>query len=213
VGHPGYVFVHNFISVILTARLQYMAPEIFKKIGHGKPVDIWAMGVITYFLLSGYTPFDRDNAQEEMQAICAGDYKFDPEYWHTVSDTAKDFVRTCLTMDAAKRPTAKQLLEHSWLASIDGHFVPDPDSPTGGPTDLLPQIQKAFNARKVCAYLFVFCYGGPGLRLSIAVRRAILSVVATRRMTSLAHSFTNEQAKKLDHDVRKFKEESEQVRQ
>lgn len=46
--------------------------------GHGKPVDIWAMGVITYFLLAGYTPFDRDNQQLEMQAIIAGDYKFEP---------------------------------------------------------------------------------------------------------------------------------------
>jgi calcium/calmodulin-dependent protein kinase I len=46
--------------------------------GHGKPVDIWAMGVITYFLLAGYTPFDRENQQLEMQAIVAGDYKFEP---------------------------------------------------------------------------------------------------------------------------------------
>jgi serine/threonine protein kinase len=46
--------------------------------GHGKPVDIWAMGVITYFLLAGYTPFDRENQQLEMQAIIAGDYKFEP---------------------------------------------------------------------------------------------------------------------------------------
>lgn len=46
-----------------------MAPEIFKRsefflalrltftqflaAGHGKPVDVWAMGVITYFLLAG----------------------------------------------------------------------------------------------------------------------------------------------------------------
>lgn len=55
-----------------------MAPEIFKKAGHGKPVDIWAIGVITYFLLCGYTPFDRDSQYEEMQAICNGDYKFEP---------------------------------------------------------------------------------------------------------------------------------------
>ena len=46
--------------------------------GHSKPVDIWAMGVITYFLLAGYTPFDRENQQQEMQAIMAGDYKFEP---------------------------------------------------------------------------------------------------------------------------------------
>jgi len=36
------------------------------------------MGVITYFLLAGYTPFDRENQQLEMQAIIAGDYKFEP---------------------------------------------------------------------------------------------------------------------------------------
>lgn len=36
------------------------------------------MGVITYFLLCGYTPFDRDTQQEEMEAIIAGAYKFEP---------------------------------------------------------------------------------------------------------------------------------------
>ena len=36
------------------------------------------MGVITYFLLCGYTPFDRDTQQQEMEAIIAGDYKFEP---------------------------------------------------------------------------------------------------------------------------------------
>ena len=46
--------------------------------GHGKPVDIWAMGVITYFLLAGYTPFDRESQQQEMEAIIAGDFKFEP---------------------------------------------------------------------------------------------------------------------------------------
>lgn len=36
------------------------------------------MGVVTYFLLCGYTPFDRDTQEQEMQAIIAGDYKFEP---------------------------------------------------------------------------------------------------------------------------------------
>lgn len=71
------------------------------------------MGVITYFLLAGYTPFDRDSQQQEMEAIIAGDYKFEPlEYWHNVSPTAKDFVKTCLTIDPVKRPTAAIALQH-----------------------------------------------------------------------------------------------------
>jgi len=122
----------------------YMAPEIFKKTGHGKPVDIWAMGVITYFLLAGYTPFDRESQKQEMEAIIAGDYKFEPEeYWANVSNTASDFVSECLTVDPTKRPTAAEMLQHRWLAEEKPHFVPDPDGPTGGPRDLLPHIQRS----------------------------------------------------------------------
>lgn len=39
-----------------------------------------------------------------------------------------------------------------WLADEKPHFVPDPESPTGGPRDLLPHVKKAFNAKKTCAY-------------------------------------------------------------
>ena len=71
------------------------------------------MGVITYFLLAGYTPFDRDSQQLEMEAIIAGDYKFEPEeYWENVSSTAKDFVTQCLTIDPTNRPTAAEALQH-----------------------------------------------------------------------------------------------------
>ena len=49
--------------------------------------DVWSIGVITYFLLCGYTPFDRDSNLEEMQAILKADYKFEPaDYWQDVSE-------------------------------------------------------------------------------------------------------------------------------
>ena len=71
------------------------------------------MGVVTYFLLAGYTPFYRESPRLEMEAIIAGDYKFEPyEYWANVSETAKDFVSECLTIDPASRPTAAEALEH-----------------------------------------------------------------------------------------------------
>lgn len=48
--------------------------------------DMWAIGVITYFLLCGYTPFERDSNVDEMNAIIRADYTFDEEYWYGVSD-------------------------------------------------------------------------------------------------------------------------------
>ena len=118
----------------------YMAPEIFKKTGHGKPVDVWAIGVITYFLLCGYTPFDRDSNLEEMQAILVADYHFAPaEYWRGVSESAKDFIRRCLTIDPNKRMTAHEALSHSFVAG---------EQPTDGKENLLPNVKKNFNARR-----------------------------------------------------------------
>ncbi|KAF9908664.1 hypothetical protein EC991_009592 [Linnemannia zychae] len=68
----------------------YMAPEILQKSGHGKPVDMWAIGVITFFLLSGHTPFDRQNTVDEMHAIIKSEYSFGPpECWDGISDTGK----------------------------------------------------------------------------------------------------------------------------
>ncbi|KAF7366335.1 Pkinase-domain-containing protein [Mycena sanguinolenta] len=169
----------------------YMAPEIFLKSGHSKPVDVWAMGVVTYFLLAGYTPFDRDTPKLEMEAIIAGDYKFEPEeYWANVSDTARDFVRACLTIDPEKRPTADECLGHKWLASTTPHFV---STPSGGPTDLLPHVKKAFNAK-------------------LAWKKAAFSIKALHRMTLLAsgqHPLGKEAAE-LSESVRQYKEESAQ---
>ena len=125
-----------------------------------------------------------------MEAIIAGDYKFEPqEYWENVSDTAKDFVRACLTIDPAKRPTAEDMLNHKWLADTKPHFVEDKE---GNITNLLPHIQKAFDARKT-------------------FRKAVFSMMAMKRMSILA-SQLSPQAQKLGDNIAQYKEESEKVR-
>jgi len=166
----------------------YMAPEIFKKVGHGKPVDVWAMGVVTYFLLAGYTPFDRDSQQLEMEAIIAGDYKFEPEeYWANVSETAKDFVTKCLTVDQTKRPTAEEVLQHKWLADTTPHFVALPD---GAPADLLPHVKKAFNAKQLW-------------------RKAAFSIQAMNRMAGLAKAHhADSELVQLHKNLQELKAES-----
>ncbi|MCJ1398683.1 hypothetical protein MMC11_001884 [Xylographa trunciseda] len=123
----------------------YMAPEIFNKSGHGKPVDVWAIGVITYFLLCGYTPFDRDSNLEEMQAILVADYSFTPlEYWRGVSLDARDFIKRCLTIDSTARMTSHAALSHPWIAPSADNAAKD----NGSGEDLLPVVKKNFNARR-----------------------------------------------------------------
>jgi serine/threonine protein kinase len=75
-------------------------------------VDIYAIGVVTYFLLVGYQPFSRATSAEENKARIAGDYKFEPkEYWVNISGEARSFVQSCLTMNPQQRPTAREALE------------------------------------------------------------------------------------------------------
>ncbi|KAK3385028.1 kinase-like domain-containing protein [Podospora didyma] len=125
----------------------YMAPEIFKKTGHGKPVDLWALGVITYFLLCGYTPFDRDSDFEEMQAILNADYSFTPiEYWRGVSDHAKNFIKLCLTIEPSKRMTAHEALQHPFVAGWARAGAGGAEADKG--QNLLPTVKKNFNARR-----------------------------------------------------------------
>ena len=102
--------------------------------------DVWAIGVITYFLLCGYTPFDRESNLEEMQAILVADYSFTPlEYWRSVSLSAREFIKRCLTTDPRSRMTAHEALSHPFV---------DPEAVGKEGGDLLPVIKKNFNARR-----------------------------------------------------------------
>lgn len=93
----------------------YAAPEILAKKGHGKAVDMWSLGVITYTMLCGYTPFRSDDAAALAAETQRGKVEFHDRYWKNVSAEAKDFVKACLTVDPKKRLTADQGMAHPWL--------------------------------------------------------------------------------------------------
>ena len=74
----------------------YAAPEVMLKKGHGKPVDMWSMGVITYTLLCGYSPFRSENLQDLIDECSNAQVVFHERYWKDVSDDAKDFINHLL---------------------------------------------------------------------------------------------------------------------
>ncbi|KAN0064850.1 Calmodulin-dependent protein kinase cmk2 [Thecaphora frezii] len=95
----------------------YAAPEILARKGHGKAVDMWSLGVITYTMLCGYTPFRSDDPATLAAETQRGRIEFHDRYWKNISSEAKDFVKACLTVDPKKRITADEAMEHSWFTS------------------------------------------------------------------------------------------------
>lgn len=93
----------------------YAAPEILSKKGHGKPVDLWSLGVITYTMLCGYTPFRSDDPAKLAAETQRGKIEFHDRYWKNISTEAKEFVKACLTVDPSKRITADEALRHPWM--------------------------------------------------------------------------------------------------
>jgi calcium/calmodulin-dependent protein kinase I len=98
--------------------------------GHSKPVDIWSLGVITYTLLCGYSPFRSESLPDLIEETKHGRVIFHDRYWKDVSQEAKAFILTLLQPDPAKRATSSQALKDPWIA---GQGATD--------HDLLPEIK------------------------------------------------------------------------
>ncbi|KAL7539661.1 hypothetical protein ACHAXR_009485, partial [Thalassiosira sp. AJA248-18] len=96
-----------------------VAPEVIRG-SYDERCDVWAIGVITYLLLSGEPPFGGCGGPETLMQvrdnILCGAFEFEPvEVWETVSQEAKDFIKSLLVIDPMDRPTAKQAKESKWL--------------------------------------------------------------------------------------------------
>lgn len=118
----------------------YVAPEVLVKEGHGKPCDIWSLGVIVYSMLCGYSPFVADSVDGFLEEVNSGEYpiQFHKPYWNNISNEAKSFILKCCTVDPKKRNTAEELLKNDpW---INAGTVPT--------KDLLPDIKKSYNNRR-----------------------------------------------------------------
>ncbi|KAF2459806.1 kinase-like domain-containing protein [Lineolata rhizophorae] len=106
----------------------YAAPEVMMKKGHGKPVDMWSMGVITYTLLCGYSPFRSESLQDLIEECKAGRVIFHERYWKDVSKDAKDFINSLLQPNPDARATSQEALNHVWLSgknATDHNLLPE----------------------------------------------------------------------------------------
>ncbi|KAG0656326.1 Calmodulin-dependent protein kinase cmk2 [Maudiozyma exigua] len=119
--------------------LGYVAPEVLTSDGHGKPCDIWSIGVITYTLLCGYSPFVAESVEGFLDECTAQEQPvtFHRPYWDNISDKAKRFILRALTLDPEERPSATTLLQDPWIVCTEWEE-----------NNLLPGVKKGFDARK-----------------------------------------------------------------
>jgi serine/threonine protein kinase len=113
----------------------FVAPEVINRKPYDQKVDMWSIGVTTYLLLSGETPFNGKNRQQLFRRISCDEPVFPDDKWGNVSDEAIDFVLRLLTKDPAKRMSASEALRHEWIVG-SGARSPMNSSSMGGSADL-----------------------------------------------------------------------------
>lgn len=102
----------------------YAAPEVLTgESAYDKSVDLWSVGVVTYVLLCGYPPFYAQTQPLLFEKIIHAEYDFPEPEWTYISDTAKAFIKQLLVLDAKKRMTAEECLEHPFLTGSAGTHV------------------------------------------------------------------------------------------
>uniref|UniRef100_H2YFC9 non-specific serine/threonine protein kinase n=1 Tax=Ciona savignyi TaxID=51511 RepID=H2YFC9_CIOSA len=105
----------------------FCAPEVVQNDTVGCATDMWSVGVLTYLMLTGLSPFQGENDNDTLRNVSDADYNFEHEAWRFISDDALDFIDRLLLKDKRERMTADDALEHPWLRtgvvrSDDGNY-------------------------------------------------------------------------------------------
>ncbi|NWX55533.1 KALRN protein, partial [Promerops cafer] len=113
----GHYHVHHLLG-----NPEFAAPEVIQGLPVSLSTDIWSIGVLTYVMLSGVSPFLDESKEETCINVCRVDFSFPHEYFSDVSHAARDFINVILQEDFRRRPTAATCLQHPWLQAHNGSY-------------------------------------------------------------------------------------------
>ena len=103
-----------------------MAPQVLQGV-YTSQADLWAIGVVSYMVLSATKPFYSQKRKKMIDLIMRGKAYFDGAAWANISTEGKDFVQKLLVVDPKERMTATDALHHPWI--VDRHMWHD-DKPS-----------------------------------------------------------------------------------
>ncbi|CAJ0935443.1 unnamed protein product, partial [Mesorhabditis belari] len=140
---------------------EFSAPEVIKFEPLDFHTDMWSVGVITYILLSGYSPFLGETTPLTYMNVERGEWEFIEEF-DCVSEVAKDFISKLLVYDKSLRMLPKECLSHPWLANVRERAQKDVllDQPNIGPaipTDKLRRYNIRRRFRKATFAVMSYC--------------------------------------------------------
>ena len=100
--------------------LSFVAPEVLTRQPYGKGIDVWSIGVMLYYMVSGLLPFDDEEDSEEVIAkkIVFQELKFPSKYFKSRSKDLIDLLKKLLTKDQEKRVTIEQVIKHPWFTNV-----------------------------------------------------------------------------------------------
>ncbi|XP_074857072.1 kalirin isoform X10 [Carettochelys insculpta] len=113
----GHYHIHQLLG-----NPEFAAPEVIQGAPVSLGTDIWSIGVLTYVMLSGVSPFLDESKEETCINVCRVDFSFPHEYFCDVSHAARDFINVILQEDFRRRPTAATCLQHPWLQPHNGSY-------------------------------------------------------------------------------------------
>ncbi|XP_039304590.1 obscurin isoform X2 [Solenopsis invicta] len=127
------------LMTLLYGMPEYVAPEVTNNEGVSYAADMWSVGIITYILLSGISPFRGANDRETLKKIREGKWDFD-DRWKNISNEAQDFIRNLLVYNVDKRMDVRAALAHPWFNYIDNL----PSEPYRIPSENLKNYYKLY---------------------------------------------------------------------
>jgi len=100
--------------------LSFVAPEVLIRQPYNKQIDIWSLGVILYYMLTGTLPFDDETDNEEIIARLTvfNELKFPSNKWKGKSRLVRELITKCLIKDPEKRISIENILEDKWVKQI-----------------------------------------------------------------------------------------------
>ncbi|XP_036610434.1 death-associated protein kinase 2-like [Trichosurus vulpecula] len=97
---------------------EYVAPEVIKLEPLTVVADMWSVGVITYILLSGISPFQGETENDVANNIIKGTIEYEDTCFSSTSAIAKDFIGQLLVINPKERMTSSQALLHPWIKPL-----------------------------------------------------------------------------------------------